>query len=55
MLPFAHETSFFSEFLHGFKGSKGSSGLGGAIRDITTTMYIGISVNETVKSPCISS
>ena len=52
-LPFAQETSFFSAFLHGFNsGSKNSSVVGGAIRDVTTGMYVGISVDGTVKSLC---
>ena len=51
-LPFAQEMSFFSAFLriHGFNnGSKNSSVVGGAVRDVTTRTYIGISVDGTVK------
>ena len=52
-LPFAQETSFFSAFLYGFNnGSKNSSVVGGTIRDVTTRMYVGISVDGTVKSLC---
>ena len=52
-LPFAQETSLFSAFLHGFNnGSKNSSVVGGAIRDVTTRTYVGISVDGTVKSLC---
>ena len=50
-LPFAQEASFFSAFLHGFNnGSKNYSIVGGAINDVTTRTYFGISVDGTVKS-----
>ena len=53
LLPFAQGTSFFSAFLHDFNnGSKNSSVVGGAIRDVTTRTYVGISVDGTVKSLC---
>ena len=52
-LPFAQETSFFSAFLHGFSGgSKNYSVVSGVICDVTTAMYVGISVDWTVKSLC---
>ena len=52
-LPFAQETSFFSAFLHGFNSdSKNSSVVGGAICNVTTRTYVGISVDVTVKSLC---
>ena len=54
-LPFTQETSFFTAFLHGFyNGSKNSSVVGGAIRDVTTRTYFGISIDGTVKSLCAS-
>ena len=47
--------SFFSAFLHGFNGgSKNYSVVGGAIHDVTTGTYIGVSVDGTVKSLCAS-
>ena len=53
LIPFAQETSFFSVVLLGFNsGSKNSSVVGRAIRDVTTGPYVGISVDGTVKSLC---
>ena len=52
-LPFAQKMSFFSVFLHGFNSrSKNYSVVGGAIHDVTTRTYVGISVDGTVKSLC---
>ena len=52
-LSLAGQISFVLPILHGFNNKSNiSSVVGGAIRDVTTRIYVGISVDRTVKLLC---